>query len=233
MNWILGIDTSSTDLCIGLYGNEQPVASYTRMLKNSHAEHIARAVSVLLDSNSVRADEITHIAIAAGPGSFTGLRIGYAFVKGFCLGSATRVLSVSSLFVLAHGACSSTAGIVAAVDARRDEIFWARFRCTATAVVRETPDILSPVSDFRNAIKTGDAVVTDTMGYVRSTVFEFLGGRPNVFPVGRYPVQRGFICASAGASSLSDPSPWVNAGDAQPAYLRTFMPPTPSKGRAL
>jgi len=233
MNWILGIDTSSIDLCIGLFSNEQPVASYTRMLKNSHAEHIARAVSVLLDSNSVRAGAITHIAIAAGPGSFTGLRIGYAFVKGFCLGSAIRVMSVSSLFVLARGACNSAAGVIAAVDARRDEIFWARFRYTATAVVRETPDTLSPVSDFRNAIKTGDTVVTDTMGYARSTVFEFLAGRPNVFPVERYPVQRGFICASAGASSLSDGSLWVNAGDAQPAYLRSFMPLTLSKGRVL
>ena len=200
MNWILGIDTSSVALCVGLFRDGQPIASYSRMLKNSHAEHIAQAVSMLLDNIGVRAGDISHVAIAAGPGSFTGLRIGFAFVKGFCLTGTVRVLPVSSLFVLAHGADSGDRDVIAAIDARRGEIFWARFRRDAEALTRETPDTLGPAPEFRNALTAGDTVITDTMGYAQSTVFNFLADRPNVFPVERYPVQRGFICAAQGAS---------------------------------
>jgi len=229
MSLILGIDTSSTDLGIGLYRDNRPAASYSRFLRNSHAETIAAAVSLMLDNSDVAPADISAIAVSAGPGSFTGLRIGMAFVKGFCLGSTLGVLPVSSLFILAHGGLGRSETIVAAIDARRDDVFWARFRAQAGGLVRETPDLLSPVAEFGNAIQPGDAVITDTMSYAKSTVFSFLDGQPNMFPVERFPILRGLHCAAAGTAALGgewvDGHGWTNAADIIPRYLRSFASP--------
>jgi tRNA threonylcarbamoyl adenosine modification protein YeaZ len=230
MHWILGMDTSSTDLSIGLFRDEQPMASYSRLIKNSHAEHITEAITAFLHANGLQSGDITHIAIAAGPGSFTGLRIGFAFVKGFCMAGVTKVLPVSSLSVIASAALGRATWAVAAIDARRNEVFWARFRVDATQVVRESPDTAGTELSFKNFLKGDDAVVTDTLGYAHSTVFNFLAGRPNVFSVERTPVERGLCCAAAGAAALSDGPLWKNAADALPEYLRSFAPPSSPKG---
>jgi len=225
MSLVLGIDTSSIDLSVGLFRDGQPVASYSRFLKNSHAEHIAQAVLMLLDSCGVRSGDVTNIAVAAGPGSFTGLRIGFAFVKGFCAAGGITVMPVSSLSVLAHSALGRAACAVAAIDARRDEVFWARFRFEGTRVLRETADTAGTSLAFRNFLKDADAVITDTLGYAHSTVFNFLAGRPAVFAAQQYPVERGLCCAAAGADTIADLSLWKNAADALPEYLRSFTSP--------
>lgn len=232
MSWVLGIDTSSIDFGIGLYHDADPIASYSRFLKNSHAEHIERAVTLMLRSNSVPSGAITHIAIATGPGSFTGLRIGLAFVKGFCAGGReTRVMPVSSLAVLAHGAVpSGPLSAVAAIDARRDDVFWARFSIRDNDCVRETPDTLSPARIFMDSIQADDVVITDTMGYDKSTVFNACVARGRLFPVERFPVQRGLCCARLGAVHLADQAAWKNAGEVLPEYLRSFTSPPPRSG---
>ena len=232
MNWILGIDTSSTDLSVGLFRGDEPVASYARFLRNSHAEHIAQAVSFLLHSCGAGPAEITHVALAAGPGSFTGLRIGFAFVKGFCLAGRVKVLPVSSLFVLAHCALGRTASAVAAIDARRGEVFWARFSIHGTPIKRETEDSAGPADMFRESLSPDDTIVIDTLGYSQSTAFDFLSGRPGVLTARHCPVQRGLCCAAAGAAAAGDSTLWKNSGEALPEYLRSFTSPVFTKGAA-
>ena len=235
MSLLLGIDTSSTDLGIGLFRDGLPAASYSRFLRNSHAETIAQAVSLVLDNNGFTAADVTHIAVSAGPGSFTGLRIGISFVKGFCLGGGIPVLPLSSLFILAHGGLPHPGPVVAAIDARRDEVFWARFTIGPEGILRETPDLLSPALEFMNVLKSNDTVVTDTMGYSRSTVFNRLASMPSVVSIEKYPLNRGFYCAATGASAITDAAArqeataWQDATDVLPHYLRSFAPP-PAKG---
>jgi tRNA threonylcarbamoyladenosine biosynthesis protein TsaB len=226
MTIVLGIDTSSTELGVGLYRDDRALASYSRFIRNSHAEHLTQAMTMLLDGSGITPGDITHIAIAAGPGSFTGLRIGCAFIKGFCAPGGVKALSLSSLYILAHGAKRNVGSVVAAIDARRDDVFCARFHCTKGALVRKTDDALVQASVFRESLESGDTVVTDTLGYARSTVFGFLDGRDGVFPVERHPFGRGLVCAAEGAAALSRPDCWKDPVDVLPAYLREFTSPS-------
>jgi tRNA threonylcarbamoyladenosine biosynthesis protein TsaB len=229
MSLVLGIDSSSTDLGIGLCDGNEPLAAFSRFPGNSHAETIAAAVASVLGCSGRCAAEVTHIALSCGPGSFTGLRIGCAFAKGFCLGTPVRVLPLSSLYLLAHAGIKSPGPIVAAIDARRDEVFWARFCVTPDGVSRVSEDCRSGAEDFKGKLEPGDTVITDTMGYARSTVFDFLRGRPLVFPVDRYRLQRGLHGAEAGARALvsgeADGSSWQEASSVLPRYHRDFAPP--------
>ena len=229
MSLILGIDTSSTDLGIGLSDGVKRCAAFSRFMGNSHAETIAQAVASTLASCGRSPGEVTHLAISCGPGSFTGLRIGIAFAKGFCLTTPVKVLPLSSLFILAHGGIKSAGTVVAAVDARRDEVFWARFNATPEGIVRLTGDCRSGAAEFREALSPDDTIVTDTMGYAKSSVFAFLGNRPRVFPAERYPLQRGLHCAESGAAALAsgkaDGVSWQEPSAVLPCYHRDFAPP--------
>lgn len=221
MSWILGIDTSSVDLGIGLYKDNQPVATYSRFIRNSHAEHIANVVDMLLNVNGVKSHDIGHVAVSTGPGSFTGLRIGIAFTKGFCFGRPALVLPVSSLEVLAYSASNHEGRIVTAIDARNDTVFYALFENKKGRIERISEDCSADVIEFKNILCQNDIIITDTMGYVKSSVFNFLNDYTRVFPVENYPVQRGLVCAQLGSDNFTNQTVWKNELDIVPNYLRS------------
>jgi tRNA threonylcarbamoyladenosine biosynthesis protein TsaB len=222
MNYVLGIDTSSVELGIGLANGVQPVMAVSRYLRNSHAEHIAQCMDYLLKSNNVSAKDITHAGIAFGPGSFTGLRIGISFLKGFLLCRDVRVLQVSSLESMAGSWHANGRNIVCASDARNGEVFWARFNKVDGATTRLSRDALTPAQELKTVINAGDIVLTDTLGYAKSVVFNFLKDRPDAFSVQDYPLQRGLSCALLAAKQINDASVWKTASQIVPEYLSSI-----------
>ena len=224
MSYTLGIDTSSTDLGIGLYHDDLPIASYSRYPGNSHAEHITPVITMMLSVNGVPPDAIDGIAVAAGPGSFTGLRIGIAFVKGFCIGTSIRVLSLSSLQILAHAGIHHAGRIISAIDARNDHLFWAAFTASGNRINRLTDDTLHPLERFITQLSSDDLIITDTMGFKKSTVFSSLPSHCSVIAIERHPIQRGLICAGTGASLVKQDKRWIEATELTPNYLRRSTP---------
>ncbi len=221
MSWILGIDTSSVDLGAGLFKGDTAIASYSRFIRNSHAEHISHTIDMLLQINKVDPSEINHLAVTIGPGSFTGLRIGLAFAKGFCFGNPDAlILPVSSLEVMAYSAQKSFSRIITAIDARNNEVFLASFLFNQEKLIRLTDDSVCSVEEFRDFVKPDDLIITDTMGYARSTAFDFLKQHRGHYPVEKFPVQRGLFCAQIGSQTLNDPQLWKKHPDILPHYLR-------------
>lgn len=228
MNWVLGIDTSSVDMGIGLFNNGVAVASYSRYIINSHAEHISQTVTSLLSLNGASPADIKRIAITAGPGSFTGLRIGIAFTKGFSFSNEALVCPVSSLHVLAHAARIHNGVVIATIDARNGDVFRASFMCTNGTLNRLSEDTVCSVQEFTESITPGSVVVSDTMGYKKSIAFIALPSDCIHIPIEQFPIQRGFICASIGASIPEQSGEWINEIDLHPNYLRSSAARIPS-----
>lgn len=224
MSLILGIDSSSTDLSVGLYRENAPVASFARYIGSSHAEHIAPVIELMLRTNSHGPDEIDRIAVATGPGSFTGLRIGIAFVKGICIAHPVPVLPVSSLFVLAHAGQHHDGRIIAAIDARNNDVYWAVFSRRNGHLERHAEDRVTPSGQFTAALEKGDLIVTDTIGYRKSTVFTALPEYCATLSVEDHPQQRGLLCAASGVRAEHDESRWQLPVDIHPNYLRRSAP---------
>jgi tRNA threonylcarbamoyladenosine biosynthesis protein TsaB len=219
MSYFLGIDTSSGELGIGLADEAQGLLGVSRYMRNSHAEHICQTIEFLFASCAVKPGEIDFIAVAAGPGSFTGLRIGISFVKGFCFNRTAKVLPVSSLESAAFAWNDREKPIAVAFDARNGEVFWARFEPRGDSVVRTHDDALTPIHRFRENIGKGDLVITDTLGHAKSTAFDFLKETPGVYALEKYPVQRGLACARLAIRAKNDQSRWVSAAEIMPRYL--------------
>jgi tRNA threonylcarbamoyladenosine biosynthesis protein TsaB len=219
MSYILGIDTSSVELSIGLAHNSTPMMGIGRYVRNSHAEIISDCIAFLLSGNKITPEDISHVAIAVGPGSFTGLRIGISYLKGFCFQRHIHVLPISSLECIAAGWHNKTRPVVVACDARNGEVFCACFEPGEQGLLRTHDDELVSHETFAGLIPDNAIVLTDTLGYAKSTAFAFLSERPHVYALEHYPIQRGLACAALGALALNRPEVWTTAAAVSPQYL--------------
>ena len=232
---ILGIDTSSTDLSVSLCVDGVTLSSVDRYVKNAHAEHIAQTVTTALNLGGVDVNDVTHIAVSIGPGSFTGLRIGLSFVKGFCMSAERTVLPLSSLFVLAHAAagydCRQSQRIFTALDARQGRVHWGSFvynRDDGKKNIRRlTEDRLSPPDELLGELSQNDILVTDTMGYQRSAVFGAFADAAQIVDAQKSSLRRGLSCASIAFDNIvnrdnysKDEFHWLSASHIVPNYLQ-------------
>ena len=218
---ILGIDTSSADLGVGVIKDGSPLSSVCRYVRNSHAEHITQAVKTALSMAGTDITEIKHIAVSTGPGSFTGLRIGLSFVKGLSLNDKVKVIPLSSLMVLAHAAGSHYRGrIFTALDARQGRIHWSFFHCNHGEINRLGDDILSSPEELLPQLKPDDLLVNDTMGYSRSTVFDQFNNKARIIDVQKTALQRGLSCAALGFHNFNNESLWLSGSEVVPNYLQ-------------
>ncbi|MCX7725639.1 MAG: tRNA (adenosine(37)-N6)-threonylcarbamoyltransferase complex dimerization subunit type 1 TsaB [Chitinispirillaceae bacterium] len=226
MSIIVGIDTSSTELSIGIYKDNFPLFSLTRFSGNSHAEHISATFASLVDLCGIKREEIERFAVTVGPGSFTGLRIGIAFVKGFCFGNNKAiVIPVSSLFVLANVAIAySDKRIITAIDARNKEFYWASFCIENNKIVRITKDNIISEENFLSLVKEDDIVVTDCGNYKKSRILEELSHRCIHLEAEKIKIHRGLICASYGSEREEEISSWITLDKLKPNYIRKSAP---------
>jgi len=221
---VLGIDTSSTDLSVCLSIDDSPVSTVCRYVRNSHAEHITQAVKLSLELGGIDVNDVTHIAISAGPGSFTGLRIGLSFVKGLCMMTERKVIPLSSLMVLAHAVSSGNRQykkIYTALDARQGRIHWGSFINDGNGMIRRSADDrLSSPEELLNELTPDDLLVTDTMGYQRSVIFDMFKDKTNIINADKPPLQRGLSCASLAFANINNEHLWQSAQHIIPNYLQ-------------
>ena len=126
---ILALETSAKSVSCAVVEDGAPLASAYQCTGLTHSRTLLPMVDAMLKNADLTLDDINAIAIAAGPGSFTGLRIGIAAVKGLAWAADKPCLGVSTLEAMAyHGIAAGEGALVcAAMDARRSQIYNALF----------------------------------------------------------------------------------------------------------
>jgi tRNA threonylcarbamoyladenosine biosynthesis protein TsaB len=128
---VLGIDTATPATVVGLrladgrtlQERDDPDARR----RPGHATRLLPLADDLLDEAHIDWSELGRIAVGIGPGTFTGLRIGIATARGLAQSLGVELVGVSSLRALAHGAGDHAQRVLAAIDARRGEVFVAAY----------------------------------------------------------------------------------------------------------
>lgn len=113
----------------------------------THSEKLLPLCTAAFDACGITAKDVDLFAPTAGPGSFTGLRIGLATVKGLALPFGTPVAPVSTLEAAA-AAFEQDGTVIAALDARRSEVYFAAFEREGGVLRRLTKDAAAPASEL-------------------------------------------------------------------------------------
>jgi tRNA threonylcarbamoyladenosine biosynthesis protein TsaB len=125
---LLAIDTSSRQAGVALFqGGRGLLAEYNWHSANRHTEELIPALEMLLAGAGCRVSDLTAIAVALGPGSFSGLRVGLAAAKGLAVASRVKLLGVSTLDVTAFPHHAQPLPVVAVVQAGRGRLYSARY----------------------------------------------------------------------------------------------------------
>lgn len=124
---ILLIETSTALCSVALAKDGVVVTERCSGLDRSHASLTAVFCDEVLRESDIRPAELDAVCISDGPGSYTGLRVGLSTAKGLCFGAGLKLLSISSLDVLADMAKPGAEHIVPMIDARRMEVYTATY----------------------------------------------------------------------------------------------------------
>lgn len=135
---VLGIETSTPRASVALVDQERVIAAASLGVDRRHGEFLGPALDFCLREAGLTPDSVTGLAVGIGPGLFTGLRVGVAFAQAFAAARQLPVVPLAGLDVLAFQARHVRRPVAVAVDARRDEIFWALYRWAPGGIQRES-----------------------------------------------------------------------------------------------
>ena len=158
---ILAIETSSRQLGVAVFDGEQAVSSYEILADYPHAVELPGAVTRVLKEAGVALPTLHGLVVDLGPGSFTGLRIGLAFIKALAFAHRFPVVGISSLQTLAANLPLLSQTVCPILDAKQQNVYAALFRMEGPTPVRLTDDLLGPADQIlerlgRPAVFLGD-----------------------------------------------------------------------------
>lgn len=146
---LLALDTATSAVTVALHDGTTVIAEESLVDSRRHAETLTPMIASVVAGAGRAPADLTAIAVGVGPGPFTGLRVGIATATTLGLALDLPVHGICSLDALAHAAAQeqgTPSDFVIASDARRKEVYWARYRATADGVERVSgmPQVCRP-----------------------------------------------------------------------------------------
>ncbi|MBN2623268.1 MAG: tRNA (adenosine(37)-N6)-threonylcarbamoyltransferase complex dimerization subunit type 1 TsaB [Acidimicrobiales bacterium] len=216
---ILGITTSTMQVGCAIGGHEGVLAQVHSSRGKRHAETLTPAIDFIRRQARVDLDEIGCVAVDVGPGLFTGLRVGVATAKAMAHALRIPMIGVSSLDLVAFPVRWSPRLVVAAIDARRGEVFSAAYRQVPGGIQRLTEQQVTTPDDLAVDLEaTGEDVLLVGDGALRyREAFADLG-RVELCDQGLAHPSAASLVQLAHARALREE--FVQPWELQPLYLR-------------
>lgn len=143
---LLALDTATPAVTVALHDGTAVVASSSQVDARRHGELLLPAVDRVLAEAGTRLDAVTAVVVGTGPGPYTGLRVGLMTADTFGLALGVPVHGLCTLDALAYATDFDTPFVVA-TDARRKEVYWARYADSRTRVTEPAVDRPADIAD--------------------------------------------------------------------------------------
>ena len=179
---LLAFETSAKAASVALFDERKLLGESYQNTGLTHSQTLMVMAADLLKQCGKAAAEVTHTAVAAGPGSFTGVRIGVAAAKGFAWGAELPCYGVSTLEAMALGLGIQEGYICPVMDARRQQVYNALFYVNQGVPERRSDDRAIALADLAEELKTLDGpiyLVGDGSNLTFSTLHAQI---PNLIP---------------------------------------------------
>lgn len=212
--YILSIETSGNLLGIGITDTVKHIAKVEYFMPNLHDRLLAKTVNSVLNDLKISFESIKAVAVSAGPGSFTGLRIGLAFAKAICFDEGIQFIPVPVLDAFAFSAkpyldALSCKKIIATVPSHKNLLYYREYNKDLTPtgeIVMEEMESFQKL-DFSETLIVGDFSVFESE-YKTLPLLNKL----NIENIMNF------------ADKQYADSNFTNAADFEPIYVQEFIP---------
>jgi len=217
---LLGLETSGLTSGVYLSLNNQLLAEMSLNVRNIHSRGIALFIEQVLKLTEIGYDQISAVVISAGPGSFTGLRIGYSVAKGMLHALQKPLIEVPTLDVWAYQQGRLNVPVFSFIDAHRQEIFYAFYRWEDQTLKRESDYQIMPFDELTKRITEKTFFVGPDVVRWRIPLQNSLGERA----LFAYPIQQqlqGWALLQLGYEKFMA-GQFSDLHSCEPMYLRPF-----------
>lgn len=156
---ILAVESSAKAASCAVCEDGRILAQYMHNSGLTHSRTLLPMIENMLSSAELTLDDIDVIAVASGPGSFTGVRIGVSTVKGLAWGAEKPVCGVSTLEAMAYHLADRDGVICPVMDARRGQIYNAKFVSESGKLKRLCPDRAISLDELMEEAKKDEKTV--------------------------------------------------------------------------
>ena len=149
---LLAIDTSTAQIGLALYDGTSVPGEFVWHSGLHHTEELAPALAELLRRVDIKMTAVTALGVALGPGSFTSLRVGLAFVKGLVLARHLPVIGISTLDIVAAAVPLSSRRLAAVVQAGRGRLALGWYNADESGWQAEGPAVVITADELADSI---------------------------------------------------------------------------------
>ena len=156
---ILAFETSAKACSAALHDGARLLGESYQNTGLTHSQTLMTMAEDLIKTCGKAVGDVTHLAVAAGPGSFTGVRIGVAAAKGFAWGAELPVYGVSTLESMALSLGAFEGHVCACMDARRNQVYNALFLADSGALERVSDDRAISLAELKDELEHIDGPI--------------------------------------------------------------------------
>jgi len=151
---ILAIETTGSAASVAIVDEKGITAEFWANHKKNHSVTLMPLVSYILEMTELSLSDISHIALGAGPGSFTGLRLSGAYAKALAHGTGLPIVPVPTLDGLAYNILAENRIIAPIMDAKRNEVYACIYLCENGSLKQMTPYLNEEFSVFLDRVES-------------------------------------------------------------------------------
>lgn len=161
---VLGIDSSDDFVSVGLASADGVIVSIVSGVEARNKNEVHSLINSTLDVSKISMARIEGVAVAIGPGSFTGLRVGLAAAKGLCWTLNLPLVGVSSLSGLLGCLENEWSKVLMVKDAKRNEFYYGGFEKKDGAISQTIPDSVRSADEIADLISGGYLIAGPGVG---------------------------------------------------------------------
>ena len=217
---LLALDTADEVLGAAVCRGGKVLSALDLPLKKGRDAALTELARAVLSEAGLTLENVEEVAICSGPGSFTGLRVGYSFAKGICFARGLALKPVSAFEALAHSAAGSEGLLIPVIHARGEEVYAAVYRKRRGNLELEQQGDLYRISQLRDLVSEPCTMVGSGFRRHYAELKEMLGERLLNSPEAAArscASEVGILAEKSGAKILSQ-----DLAAAEPEYLQNF-----------
>ncbi|MGD8991449.1 MAG: tRNA (adenosine(37)-N6)-threonylcarbamoyltransferase complex dimerization subunit type 1 TsaB [Desulfobacterales bacterium] len=215
---ILAVDTATNSCSVAVIDNLSVCAELTTHKKQTHSKHLMTSIDSVLKSANCGASGLDGFAVTVGPGSFTGLRIGIATIKGLASAVDKPVVGLSTLETLAWQCGAQTRLICPLLDARKAEVYAATYRFNNDCLIRETAACAVNPEAFVRGIREACVFIGPGAQLYQNKIQDALGDKAVFVPDDHHVIQASTVAFLSLKRFKTNDA--VRVADLAPFYIR-------------
>ena len=180
MSFILNLETSSKNCSVCLSSKGKLIQSFDSEDDSyRHSELLTSSIQDILNENNLGVKDLSAVSIGIGPGSFTGLRIGFSVAKGLCYPHNINLIGISSLKIIANSVIKENKNIISLIKDKGEHYYISKYSSDLIEIIR--PKIQLIDSDYMSSILDKESIIVVNSNESKEFISQIVKEKTKVF----------------------------------------------------